>query len=76
MSTHKIDFVQLARDVHTESPVAILILATSDAIAQELSPDLARDTARRLVELADEWERSKPLRRLRAIEDDLRGLDG
>lgn len=71
-----VDFVQRARDVQTGETVAIVILDTSDVVAQELSVETARDAARYLNALADEWDRSKPLRRLRAVEDDLRNIDG
>lgn len=70
-----IDFVQIAREVDTGAPVTILILDTENVPAQDLSPDLARAVARKLTALADEYEQYKPLRRLVAVEDDLRGLN-
>jgi hypothetical protein len=70
-----IDFVRIARDVETGAPVTILILDTADGVAQDLSPDLARSVARKLNALADEYEQYKPLRRLVAVENDLRGLN-
>ena len=70
------DCVQIARDVHTDEPVAIVILGTDGDTAQELGIVAARAVARRLNALADEWERSKPLRRSVAVSEQLRGLDG
>ncbi|MGN7969323.1 hypothetical protein [Microbacterium sp. 22296] len=71
-----VDFVQRACDVQTGETVAIVILDTADLIAQELSVETARDAARHLIALADEWERSKPLRRSVAVSEQLQGLDG
>lgn len=70
------DCVQIARDVRTDETVAIVILSTDGDTAQELGIDAARDVARRLNALADEWEQSKPLRRSVAVSEQLRGLDG
>lgn len=70
-----VDFVQIARDADTDEPLAIVILDTTNAVAQDLSPDLARETARCVNGLADEWEQSKSIRRLRIVDDALRSLD-
>lgn len=70
------DFVHLARDVQTGETVAVVILDTADIVAQELSVEAARGTARRLNALADEWERSKTLRRSVAVSEQLQSLDG
>lgn len=69
------DCVQIARDVRTDETVAIVILSTDGDTAQELSIDAARDVARQLNTLADDWEQSKPLRRSVAVSEQLRGLD-
>jgi len=70
-----VDFVQIAREADTDEPLAIVILDTANTVAQELSPDLARETARHLNGLADEWERSKTIRRLRLVDDALRSFE-
>lgn len=73
--TDWIDFVSVSHDPDTHEPVAILILDTEERPAVELTPDTARDLARKLTDLADEFEHHKPLRRLAAVGDQLRGLD-
>ncbi|KEP72208.1 hypothetical protein HR12_23515 [Microbacterium sp. SUBG005] len=65
----------MTREVGTGEPVAIVLLDRDNAVAQELGPALARETARCLNGLADNWERSKPIRRLRSVDDNLRELD-
>ncbi|MEW1706608.1 hypothetical protein AB0230_05125 [Microbacterium sp. NPDC089190] len=74
-STDRIDFVHIAHDADTEYPSVILILDTEENVAAELSPDLARDLARKLTQLADDFDNYKPLRRPFAVEDQLRGLN-
>lgn len=76
--THLDDFsglVRIRRDVETGAPVAIRISDPCTEVADGLSPELARALAQKLISAADECERHKPLRRLTAIEDQLRGLD-
>ncbi|KTS09909.1 hypothetical protein RSA3_12270 [Microbacterium testaceum] len=70
-----VDFVHLARDADTNEPLAIVILDTANAVAQHLSPDLAREAARCLYGLADEWDQTNRIRRLRVVDDVLRSLD-
>lgn len=70
-----VDFVHLARDADTNEPLAIVILDTANAVAQDLSPDLTREAARCLNGLADEREQTKPIRRLRVVSNVLRSLD-
>lgn len=70
------DCVQIARDVRTDEKVAIVILSTDGDTVQELGIDAARDVARRINTLADNWERSKPLRRSVAVSEQFQGLDG
>lgn len=74
-----IDFVQAARDVGTGEQVSIVVLDTSNVVAQELDSDGAREVAARLVELADEWDRDKTrprLRRLPDVDERLRDREG
>lgn len=73
--TEWIDFVCIGHDPDTREPVGILILDTEGKIAVELSPETARDLARKLTDTADDYENYKPLRRLAAVGDALRGLD-
>lgn len=74
-SIDTIDYVHIAYDADTGNPSVILLLDTEENVAAELSPHLARNLARKLTQLADEFEQHKPLRRLTAVEDHLRGLD-
>lgn len=70
-----IDFVCIAFDVETREPAEIIVLDTQGSVAVELTPALARELARKLTDLADEFEQHRPLRRLAAVEDQLRGLN-
>lgn len=74
-STDTIDYVHIAYDADTGKPSVILLLDTEENVAAELSPGLARDLARKLTQLAHEFEQHKPLRRPMAVEDQLRGLN-
>ena len=69
------DFVSVSHDPDTREPVAILIFDTEEKVAVELSPDTARDLARKLTDLADECEQHKPLRRSQSVASALRALD-
>lgn len=74
-----IDFVHVTRDVNTDAKVGIVILDTSDCVAQDLDADGAREVAARLVALAEEIERdaARPrLRRLPDVDERLRDRDG
>ena len=74
-STDWVDFACIAFDVETREPAEIVVLDTEGKIAVELTPTLARDLARRLNDLADDFKHYKPLRRPAAVAERLRGLD-
>lgn len=74
-----IDFIHVTRDVDTSEKVGIVILDTSNCVAQDLDADGAREVAAHLVTLADEVDRDKARRRLRRLPDAaerLRDRDG
>ena len=64
-----IDFIHVTRDVDTNEKVGIVILDTSNCVAQDLDADGAREVAAHLVALADEVDRDKARRRLRRLPD-------
>lgn len=70
-----VDFACIAFDTETREPAEIVVLDPEGRIAVELTPTLARDLARKLNDLADDFEHYKPLRRRAAVGDRLRGLD-
>ncbi len=74
-STDWVDFACIAFDEETREPAEIVVLDTQGRIAVELTPTLARELARRLNDLADDFEDHKPLRRPAAVAEQLRGLD-
>jgi len=70
------DIVQIVRDPVTDKALCVVVVDTTDAVAQEFDKNLARAVAVRLVELAALLpDPPRILRRATDIDEQLRGLE-